>query len=508
MYKVSNHSIAIVSIETTNWTIALRTDKFLQLGQGVCTSRALFRLDGQAWANTPDDLRYRQALGSRAMKLDATRVAWKLAAHESRGFSGSDRNDSSAITKRAGLTKLNATNLKDPPVKAAHSLLRRYGTAIVLVGLAFALTFILRYFFPYPVLFLFFAAVMVSAWLGGTGAGLFAVLLSTLVTDYYFVPPFNSFVIDARSISYFGAFVVCALVASWVSASKRKTEEALREARDQLEIRVAERTAALEKSNADLRRTMRDHEEGQQTLRQSQAELAHLARALTMGELTSSIAHEMNQPLTAVVSHGHACFEWLSADPPDIARARQTVTSIIRDGTRAGQVLKRIRALFSKQTHPGDMVEMNEVILELMVFLRDEALRHQIELSADLAPTLAPAKGDRIQLQQVVLNLMMNALDAIQMGTGEAKRIVVRTSLNAAEGIRISVEDTGIGLSAESAARIFDPFFTTKPDGIGMGLSISRSIVESHRGRLWADPRAGGGSIFQFTLPLHHEAEK
>src|SRR5215831_15517755 len=142
-------------------------------------------------------------------------------------------------------------------------VIRPYGTAVVLVALAFALTFGLRYFFPYPVLFLFFAAVMVSAWFGGTGAGLFAVLLSTLLTDYFFVPPFNSFVIDATNVSYFGAFVVCALVASWVSASKRKTEEALREVRDDLERNVAERTAELEKSNADLRRTMREHDHAQ-----------------------------------------------------------------------------------------------------------------------------------------------------------------------------------------------------------------------------------------------------
>jgi C4-dicarboxylate-specific signal transduction histidine kinase len=372
----------------------------------------------------------------------------------------------------------------------------------VLVALAFALTFVLRYFFPYPVLFLFFAAVMASAWFGGTGAGLFAVLLSTLVTDYFFVPPFNSFVIDATNISYFGAFVICALVASWVSAAKRKTEEALREARDHLEQKVAQRTAELEKSNTDLRRTMHEHDESQQALRQTQTELAHLSRALTMGELTSSIAHEINQPLTAVVAHSHACLEWLSADPPDIGKARQTINSILRDGTRAGRVLSRIRALFSKQAHASDWIDMNEVILELTVFFRDEAMWQQVAIRADLAPNLPRIRGDRVQLQQVVLNLMMNAMDAMQGTAPGSRELVIRSKLGTPNEVTISVEDSGAGLSTEIADKIFDPFFTTKPQGLGMGLSISRSIIEAHHGRLSAATRPSGGTSFQFTLLL------
>ena len=391
--------------------------------------------------------------------------------------------------------------------KLVRTVIRPYGTAIVLVALAFALTFVFRYFFPYPVLFLFFAAVMVSAWFGGTGAGLFAVLLSTLVTDYFFVPPFNSFVVDATYISYFGAFVVCALVANWVSTSKRKSEEALREARDHLELNVAERTAELEKSNTDLRRAMREHEEARQALRQTQTELAHLSRALTMGELTSSIAHEINQPLTAVVAHSHACLEWLSADPPNVAKARQTVNSILRDGTRAGRVLGRIRALFSKQAQTSDWIDMNEVILELTVFFRDEAMWRQVAIRTDLSRDLPRLKGDRIQLQQVVLNLMMNGLDAMQNRPIGSKELVIRSMQETPTEITIRVEDSGVGLSPQVADKIFDPFFTTKSQGIGMGLSISRSIIEAHHGRLWASARPSGGAIFQFTLPLRRQNE-
>ena len=200
--------------------------------------------------------------------------------------------------------------------------------AAAFVGLAFVCTLYLQRFFPYPFLFLFFAAVMASAWFGGTEAGFFAVLVSTLVAAYFFVPPYRSWAITPTALSYFVAFIACALVVSWVSSARRKTDEELRETRDQLEIRVAERTA-------DLMRT--------------QSEVARLSRVLSMGELTASIAHEISQPLTAVVTHGQACLEWLSGNPPNLEKARHTTESIVRDGIRAGAVIDRVRALFRKE---------------------------------------------------------------------------------------------------------------------------------------------------------------
>jgi C4-dicarboxylate-specific signal transduction histidine kinase len=383
---------------------------------------------------------------------------------------------------------------------------RPYGAAFVFVALAFGLTFVLRYFFPYPVLFLFFAAVMLSAWLGGTGPGLFAVLLSTLFTDYFFVPPFNSFVIDARNISYFGAFVICAFVASWVSSAKKKSEEALKEARAQLEIRVTERTEELQKSNAELRWTIQEHDKAQQALRETQGELAHLSRVFSMGELTASIAHEISQPLTAVVTNGHACLEWLSAAPPNVDKARRSAASIIQDGTRAGAVLGRIRSLFKKGAPAQDWLDMNEVIEELTVFLRDEAIRRGISIQTQLTRDLPRVKGDRVQLQQVVLNLLMNGMDALSETAGSAKKLLVSSRERESREILVSVEDSGAGLLPEIAGRIFEPFFTTKPQGIGMGLSISRSIVESHRGHLWAAAGRSGGALFQFTIPVDSES--
>jgi len=380
--------------------------------------------------------------------------------------------------------------------------IRPYAIAAGLVAIAFALTFILRYFFPYPVLFLFFAAVMASAWFGRTGAGLFAVLLSTLLTDYFFVPPFHSFFIDATNVSYFGAFVICALVASWVSSSKKKSEEALKEARAQLEIRVLERTAELQESNAELRWTIQEHDKAQQALRETQADLAHLSRVFSMGELTASIAHEIRQPLTAVVTNGHACLEWLSAAPPNVEKARRTTENIIQDGARASAVLGRIRSLFKKESPAQDWLDMNEVIEELIVFLRDEADRRGISVRTRLARDLPRIRGDRVQLQQVVLNLLMNGMDAMHGFTGCAKELMIGSRRHDSRSILVSVEDSGIGLRPETEGRIFEPFFTTKPQGIGMGLSISRSIVESHYGHLWAESGRSNGALFQFTIPI------
>lgn len=379
----------------------------------------------------------------------------------------------------------------------ASSYWVRLGITLVFVTLAFLATFYLQHLFPYPFLFLFFGAVMASAWFGGMAAGLLAVLLSTALIEYFFVPPFYSFAINATAESYFVAFVLCAFVASWVSSSRKKSAEALREARDELEVRVLERTEELRKSNLEL-------QEREKALLHSQAELARLSRLMGMGELTVSIAHEINQPLTAVVTHGHACLEWLSADPPNVGKARQTTERIIQDGTRAGAVLDRIRALFKNEPAAKTPVDINQLIEEVTWFIRDEATRRGIVVRTELASGLSLVTADRVQMQQLLLNLMMNAMDALVEKAND-KEIVIRTRPNGQSEIVIVVEDSGIGLPLEQAEKVFEPFFTTKPHGIGLGLSISRSIAEAHAGKLWAMPRSGGGASFQMSLPIQEQ---
>jgi signal transduction histidine kinase len=224
-----------------------------------------------------------------------------------------------------------------------------------------------------------------------------------------------------------------------------------------------------------------------------------------MGELTASIAHEVNQPLAAIVTYGHACLEWLSTNPPTLDEARQAARQIIQDGTRAGTVLSRIRAFFKKEFPAKQLLDMNEVIEELAIFLRDEAKTRHIILRTELAPGLPNVRGDRVQLQQVLLNLVMNGMDAVGETPEARKEIFVRSRRYDKDKIIVIVEDSGTGVSAEIAEKIFDPFFTTKPKGMGMGLSISRSIVESHEGQLWAAAQPSGGAIFQFTIPISSE---
>jgi signal transduction histidine kinase len=368
-----------------------------------------------------------------------------------------------------------------------RTVIFRYGTALVLVGIALFASVGMQHLFafPYPFLFLFFGAVMVSAWFGGMGAGLFAVLLSTVLVDYFFVPPFYSWQISTTAETYFVAFVACALVASWISSTKKRSEEALQEARNQLERKVAERSAAL---------------------MQTQAELARLSRVLSMGELTASIAHEISQPITAVVANGHACLQWLCTDPPNLDKVQQSAENIIQDGTRAGAAIARIRALFRKEEPVKNWVNINEEIHELVEFLRHEAIGRRIVIRTDLTSALPPIKADRVQLQQVILNLVMNAMDALSEAANPVKEIVIRSRRQSTNEVLIAVEDCGAGINLEMIDKIFDPFFTTKQHGIGMGLSISRSIVESHQGRLWASPNPTGGAILQFTLPIQRHS--
>ena len=364
---------------------------------------------------------------------------------------------------------------------AVGPALLRYGAAALFVGIAFALTLALQRFFPYPFLFFFFGAVIASAWFGRSGPGFLSVVFSTVLVDYFFVPPVHSFSISPASEAYFGAFVVCALIASWISSSKKMTEQALLQARDELEQRVSERSAALMKT---------------------QGELAHLSRMLSMAELTASIVHEIGQPLTGVVTNGQACLEWLSADPPNADKARRSADSIVRDGTRAGAVLHRIRALFRKGPPEKEWLNINDAIEEVMVVVRDEARRRNVRIHTYLGHDLPKVRIDRVQLQQVILNLMVNAMDAMNDSGAEDRRVFLVSQRNRHEEIVVRVEDCGAGLHPELCEKIFEPFFTTKPHGIGVGLSISRSIVESHNGQIRAFSRPQGGTTLEFTIPI------
>jgi PAS domain S-box-containing protein len=244
------------------------------------------------------------------------------------------------------------------------------------------------------------------------------------------------------------------------------------------------------------------------SLRQAQAELAHVTRMMTLGELAASIAHEVNQPLSGIVSNGSACLRWLAADAPDLDEVREAVRDIVRDGKRAADVIARIRALATKRTTPLEKLDLNETIRDVLVIVGDEAKRKSVMIRTQFADEVLPIFGDRVQLQQVMLNLVMNGLEAMSSVGERARELVITTGKIDAGRVQVTVKDSGTGLDTNTIERIFDPFYTTKPSGMGMGLSISRSILQQHGGRLWATPNDSPGTSFHFTLPKYDQQEQ
>jgi PAS domain S-box-containing protein len=257
-------------------------------------------------------------------------------------------------------------------------------------------------------------------------------------------------------------------------------------------------------SNIDITDLKRAEEE-REKLRQAQADLARINRVTTMGELTASLAHEIKQPISAAVIDAKTSLKWLGRDQPDIEEARGAVSRIIKDVTRASDIISRIRFLFRQGEPQRELVAVNEIIREMISLLRGEAGRYSIH--TELASDLPEIRADRVQLQQVFMNLMLNAIDAMNEMNAAAGELIIKSQRNPDNQLLISVSDTGPGLPPERADKIFDPFFTTKAQGTGMGLAISRSIIESHGGRLWATETSGRGATFQFTLPATTAAE-
>jgi PAS domain S-box-containing protein len=246
-------------------------------------------------------------------------------------------------------------------------------------------------------------------------------------------------------------------------------------------------------------------EEERERLRQAQADLARINRVTTMGELTASLAHEIKQPITAAILDANMCLSWLKRDQPGIDEARRAAGRIIKDVTRASEIIGRIGLLFKKGEPQRELIDVNEVIREMIVLLLGEARRYSISIYADLGADLPTITADRVQLQQVLMNLMLNAIDSMKE-RNDAGELTIKSERNPGNQLLVSVSDTGVGLPPKHADNIFDAFFTTKPHGTGMGLSISRSIIESHGGRLWATANPERGATFQFALPIDLKA--
>ena len=238
----------------------------------------------------------------------------------------------------------------------------------------------------------------------------------------------------------------------------------------------------------------------EETLRSSQARLSRAIQTATVGEFAAAIAHEINQPLAAVVTNGQACLRWLAAQPPGIAKAQEAAERIVRDGKDAGDVVQRIRALFKQAAVEKIELDLNEVIREVLHLLNGETARKRVAVETDLGQDLAPVAGDRVQLQQMVFNLILNGIEAMDAVVDRPKKLFICSKRPSPEMVLVEVRDSGTGL--KDPDRIFEAFFTTKDNGMGMGLAISRSIIDAHQGRLWANSGEGVGTTFSFTLPV------
>jgi PAS domain S-box-containing protein len=239
----------------------------------------------------------------------------------------------------------------------------------------------------------------------------------------------------------------------------------------------------------------------EEALNRARSELAHVARITTLNALTASIAHEINQPLSGIITNASTCRRMLDGDPPNVDGARETARRIIRDGNRASDVVTRLRALFSKKEFTPEPLDLNEATEEVIALSMSDLQRNRVILRSELANNLPTVMGDRIQLQQVILNLLRNGADAMTAVDDRPRELLIRTEQDESDRVCLSVNDAGVGFRPEAADKLFEPFYTTKNDGMGIGLSVSRSIIEAHHGRLWAEPNAGPGATFSFSIP-------
>jgi len=490
--------------------------------------------------------------------------------------------------------------------------LKPFGVALFFVLVALLWTFLLQHWMDYPFVFLFVAAIMGSAWFGGRVAGFFAVVLSSFLVTYFFIPPLYSIKVAQESESFLAAFFLFALTVSILSSTQRQSEKNLRESRDVLEMKVRERTAELERSSREALQSERqlrllmeaihqqiwradqqggieylnqhlreylgaieedldgdrlfaavhpqdadqvnqawrhalrtgegfevearvrnaegayrwflirgfpqrsdegeilrwyglhidieERQRAQQSITARHESVSQTSRNLSMSELAASIAHELNQPMTALVTHAYACLEWARTEPPNLEKVSATSEKIVQESTKASAVVKRIRSLFSKDDLVREEHDLNLLIEDAAWLLRDEAIREGVRIDLQLEQGLKKVEIDPVQVQQVVINLAKNAIEAMASWNGE-RAVTISTEKCKGNEILVRVRDTGPGIDEKLARYIFEPFYSTKKNGTGIGLAICRSIVEAHSGRIWVENGANGGASFEFTIP-------
>jgi C4-dicarboxylate-specific signal transduction histidine kinase len=343
---------------------------------------------------------------------------------------------------------------------------------------------------------------MLSSWFGGVWPGILAGVLSAIALDYYFIAPLYALGIGLEEAPDMIAFLSAALFVSWLSGAQKRAKDWLRQARDELDARVQTRTAELKQINEQLQAETAERKIAEDGLVRAQAEAAHASRLALVGELTASIAHELNQPLGAILSNSDAAELLLESAGPQLDDIRKILADIRRDDLRASEVIKHLRALLRKREVELLPLDLNEVVADALRLVEGESRRRGIEVETELSAVVPAVRGDKTQLQQVLLNLVLNGMEAMAESSAAKRRLTVQTAAgNPNKEAEVAVTDTGPGISPDCLPRLFDAFFTTKEYGMGLGLSIARSIIELHGGRIWAEKNTDGGAAFRFTLP-------
>ena len=419
------------------------------------------------------------------------------------------------------MSQLEALSLQRPALggrlrtafDAGPPAVARYGLALALVGAAIGVTVGLQHFHVEHNRFQFYAAIAIAAWFGGAGPGCMAVVLSTLGVEYFFTEPYFTLGIETQELPELLTFIVCAAVSVAVSARIRQAERGLVDAQQPLEATVEERTAELRQANTALKSEIAEREradraraESEAVLAETQAQLARVLRMATIAEC-AAVAHEVNQPLTAIVTNAAACLRSLERDPPGLDLVRDAVAGIASDGKRASEVISRIGALLRNHKPSVVAVDLNAIISEVLALTRSGAAKEGVAIRTSLSRSLPLAAGDPVYLQQVLLNLMTNAIEAMRDVSDRRRVLTVRSRLTRSGSVLAEVEDTGVGFAATDPDRIFESFYTTKAEGLGMGLSISQSIIAAHGGRLWATPGRRHGAVFHVAVPVAAASE-
>lgn len=354
---------------------------------------------------------------------------------------------------------------------------------------------------PYADIFLIIAVVF-SAWFGGPIPGWISVGLATLAVDFFLIEPMFAITLDQRTLTRSLPFLICAAISNIFGLYRRRNEMALRGARDELDVRVRQRTVELNAAQEKLKSEVEERRRAEAAQIRAEQEVERLNRILTMGALTASIAHEINQPLAAITANGNAALLWLRRDPPSLDETREFITAMIAGAKRASAVVEEIRRLTEKGvTGAKQPVNLNAIITSVVSLARRDLNQRGIELKLQLDGDLPEVHGSRVALQQVMMNMIMNGIEAMDAISDRPRELIITSETVDANGIAVTVQDSGIGLSESETSRLFCPFFTTKPHGIGMGLAICRSIIEGAGGHMSASRRLPHGATFTFVLP-------